>query len=132
MAESHRNTSIRRLAGAIADRIEYIPDAPLSTISEISLGVFLIMAFWSGGSVQAFQRLVNVVARYDADGKLRIVVADADRIPHFYETPPFKGRLHGWGETFWIKDGEILADSGVGLNLDCIEFSTVSLLKMAK
>lgn len=128
MKEFDRTKSIRCRAGSLADRVEFIPDAPLSVIADISQGIFFVMAFWSGGSIQSFQRLVDVVGRLDPGGQLRIVVADTDCIPHFYETPPFQGNLHGWGETYWIKKGRIVAESGRGLNLECIEPNTVALL----
>lgn len=95
------------------------------------LGMLFVMAFWSGPSRQAFGKLLEIVREHDSEGKLRVVVADTDCIPEFYKTPPYKGRFHGWGETFWVKDGVVVSDSGVGLNLDCIKPNTLELLELA-
>jgi len=125
-----RAAIIKRDAGLLAGRVEFLLDAPVSTIDDIALGVFFIMAFWSGGSRQSFARLVHAITTLDPSRALRFVVADTDEIPHFYESPRFKGTLHGWGETFWIKNGQIVSDSGIGLNLECIVPNTTALLQM--
>ena len=132
MDEFDRLTAIRRCAGPLADRIEFIPDAPSSLMDQMSCGIFFVMAFWSGPAVQAFQRLVDVVHRLDSTGRLRVVVADTDDIPHLHNSPPFIDILGGYGETLWIKDGQIIAHSGRGLNLECIEPNTVALLDVCK
>lgn len=119
---------IRRDAGPLADRVEFIPDAPLSVIDETKLGILFVMAFWSGGSRQSFAKLVRTIKKLDPDGRLRFVVVDTDHIPHFYESAQFAGHFHGWGEAFWIKEGVVVSHSGVGLNLDCIEPNTLDLL----
>ena len=82
MADFDRASAIRRDSGSLGDRVEFIRDAPLSTIDDIQLGVFFIMAFWSGGSRQSFARLVDVIQTLDTEHSLRIVVADTDDIPH--------------------------------------------------
>ncbi len=119
---------IRRLAGKLSDRIEFYCDVSPSIVSEIELGVLFVMAFWSGPAMQSFRQLLDTVARLDPEKQLRIVVVDTDRISELQKEPPFQGQLHGAGETFWVRDGQIVADSGLGLNLDCIKPNTIALL----
>jgi hypothetical protein len=87
------------------------------------------MAFWSGPVVQAFAKLTEVLARLDAEG-LELVVADVGGSPGLYELPEFKGRVHGAGETAWVRDGKIVVTSGLRLNPACFEPNTLALLSM--
>jgi hypothetical protein len=110
-----------------ADRIRYVPDADAAAVRSIRRGVLFLMGFWSGPSVQAFATLTEVLARVDAGG-LELVVADVDGSPDLYELPEFKGRVHGAGETAWVRDGKVVATSGLGLNTACFEPNTLDLL----
>ena len=78
--------------------------------------------------VKAFNQLTDVVNRLDPDGTLEFVVIDTDGAQEFYEHPDFKGKLHGAGETAWIKDGVIQCTSGLGYNPNCFEPNTKELL----
>ena len=119
---------IRQRAGQLCDRIEFYCEVPPSIVSEIELGILFVMAFWSGPAMQSFSQLLDTVARLDPGKRLRLVVVDTDTVSELQKVPPFQGRLHGAGETFWIRDGQIVADSGLGLNLDCIKPNTIALL----
>jgi hypothetical protein len=112
-----------------AERIRYVPDADAATVRSIRRGVLFLMAFWSGPAVQAFAKLTEVFARLDAEG-LELVVADVDGSPDLYELPEFKGKVHGAGETAWVRDGLIVATSGLGLNTACFEPNTLALISL--
>jgi hypothetical protein len=43
----------------------------------------------------------------------------------------FVGQVHGAGETAWVRDGKIVATSGLGLNTACFEPNTAALLAMS-
>jgi hypothetical protein len=107
-------------------RIRYVPDADAATVRSLRRGVLFLMAFWSGPSVQAFAKLTEVLARLDAEA-LELVVADVDGSPDLYELPEFKGKVHGAGETAWVRNGEIVATSGLGLNPACFGPNTLAL-----
>jgi hypothetical protein len=113
------------------ERIRYVADADLETVRSIRCGLLYLMAFWSGPSVQAFAKLTEIVGRLSADN-LELVVIDVDGSPDLYEMPEFKGKVHGAGETAWVKDGRIIATSGLGLNIACFEPNTLALLTQAK
>lgn len=113
------------------ERIDYRPDADETIIGEIDRGILFLMAFWSGPSITAFTKLTEVVARLDTEVTLQLVVADVDGSPALYEVPEFLGKVHGAGETAWIRAGRIVATSGLGLNMDCFEPNTLSLLSCA-
>ncbi len=91
------------------ERIRFVPDADEATVRSIRRGVLFLMAFWS------------VSAR---------VVADVDGSPALYELPEFRGKVHGYGETAWVRDGGIVATSGLGMNTACFEQNTRSLPSM--
>lgn len=115
-----------------SSRIQYYAEADPSLIETIQLGVLLVLARWSGTSVQSFQYLTNVISRVDPLERLQIVVVDADGSPGFYEFPAFKGDLHGHGEVAWIKDGVVQCTSGRGFNYSCYEQNTKTLLESAQ
>jgi hypothetical protein len=112
-------------------RVTYLPDADKAIIGSIRRGILFLMAFWSGPSVTAFARLTEIVARLDEGGTLEIVVVDVDGSPALHEVPEFVGKVHGVGETAWVRDGKIVATSGLGLNTACFEPNTAALLVMA-
>jgi hypothetical protein len=121
--------SLARYSRVPVERIRYVPDAVAATVRSIRRGVLFLMAFWSGPSVQAFAKLTEVLTRLHAE-ELELVVAGVDGSPDLYELPEFKGKVHGAGETAWVRAGEIVATSGLGLNTACFEPNTLALLSM--
>src|SRR5262249_41754912 len=107
------------------ERVTYLPDADEAIIGSIRRGILFLMAFWSGPSVTAFARLTEVVARFDIEGVLELVVVDVDGSPNLYELPEFVGKVHGAGETAWVREGKIVATSGLGFNTACFKPNTV-------
>lgn len=112
-----------------AQRIRYVPDAGAEIIQSIDRGVLFLMAFWSGGACRAFAALTEAISRLGADD-LEVVVVDVDGSPELYEVPEFKGKVHGWGETAWIRHGKIVATSGMGLKIECFRPNTDALLRL--
>jgi hypothetical protein len=53
-----------------------------------------------------------------------------DGSPALYQVPEFVGKVHGAGETAWVREGKIVATSGLGLNTACFEPNTAALLAM--
>jgi len=111
-----------------APRLRFLAEADRSVISTMKLGVLFIMAFWSGSSRLAFAELKRVLAELDPTGQLELVVVDADGCPDLYDTPEFLGKLHGAGETAWIKNGKIVCTSGLGYHPECFAENTRPLL----
>jgi hypothetical protein len=111
------------------ERIRYLPDADEKVIKDISRGILFLMAFWSGPSVKVFAQLTEVVAKLDKKGVLELVVVDVDGSPALYEVPEFLGKVHGAGETAWVRNGSVLATSGLGLNVECFTPNTKLLLE---
>jgi hypothetical protein len=87
------------------------------------------MAFWSVPSVKAFASITEVISRLDKAEALQLIVADVDGSPALYEMPEFLGRVHGAGETAWVRNGRIIATSGLGLNVECFVPNTLLLLE---
>lgn len=111
------------------ERIRYYPDADEAIICGIERGILFLMAFWSGPSVISFASITEVVFRLDTSHALQLVVVDLDGSPVFHEIPEFLGRIHGAGETAWVRNGSIIATSGLGLNVKCFVPNTSLLLE---
>jgi hypothetical protein len=111
------------------ERIRYVPDAEAVIIQSIERGVLFLMAFWSGPARRAFAALTEALSRLGASD-LEVVVVDVDGSPELYDVPEFKGKVHGAGETAWIRHGQIIATSGHGLNLECFGPNTDALMKL--
>jgi len=110
------------------ERIQYYAESDTTLIAEIEHGILFIMAFWSGPSVKAFGEITEIINRLDRNATLQFVVIDTDGAQPFYEHPDFVGKMGGWGEIAWIKDGAVQCMSGLGYNPDCFEPNTKALL----
>jgi hypothetical protein len=111
------------------ERIKYVPDADEKIVNDISRGMLFLMAFWSGTSVRGFASLTDVVAKLDQEKALELVVVDVDGSPALYQIPEFLGKVHGNGETAWVRNGSVIATSGLGLNVECFVPNTRLLLE---
>lgn len=111
------------------DRIRYVPNADNQTIRSIRRGVLFLMAFWSGPSVAAFSKLTEMLSRIGMEG-LELVVVDVDGSQELETVPEFKEMIRGAGETAWVRDGEIVSTSGLGLNPTCFQPNTLALLAL--
>jgi hypothetical protein len=49
-------------------------------------------------------------------------------LPDLYDTPEFRGKVGGWGETAWIRGGGIVLTSGHGFHPECFGSNTRALL----
>ena len=111
-----------------AARLRFVAETDRTIIGGIRFGVLFVMAFWSGPSRKAFAELKAVLAKCDPSGRLELVVVDTDGCPDLYDHPEFVGKLHGAGETAWVKDGTIVRTSGLGYHPECFEPFTRQLL----
>ena len=127
----HGLRSLAKYSKLPIERISYFPDADENVIRSIDRGILFLMAFWSGPSVKAFARITEIVSKVDQGQTLQLSVVDVDGSQPLYELPEFLGRIHGAGETAWVRNGAIIATSGLGLNIECFEPNTVALLSMA-
>jgi hypothetical protein len=126
-------TALKTLAGYAkipVERFKYVPDADADTIREIRDGILFLMAFWSGPSVQAFVRLTEVFAQLDTR-RLEFVVVDVDGSMQLSEVPELKGKVTGSGETAWVHRGQIIATSGIGMNIESFKPNTSTLIAIA-
>ena len=113
-----------------AHRLRFLPKSESSVVGTIDFGVLFIMAFWSGSSIRAFEELKRVLAKVDPDGRLELVVVDTDGCSDVYNLPEFLGKIHGSGETAWIKHGKIVSTSGMGFRPERFEPCTLQLLNL--
>lgn len=120
--------SLKNYACMPIERIEYHANAETSLIQQIDFGLLFIMAFWSGSSVLAFKEITGILNRLDSSALLRFVVIDTDGAQPFYTHPEFVGKMGGWGEIAWIKNGVVQYTSGLGYNPECFEANTEALL----
>lgn len=70
----------------------------------IERGIVFVFAAWSGDSVVRFGLLTETLSQLDL-GNLKIHVLDTDKLN--YQGLKQIPVLHGYGETFWIKNYKI-------------------------
>jgi hypothetical protein len=112
------------------NRIRYCPEADETIIGGIDRGILFLMAFWSGPALKAFASITEEVLRFDTSHVLQLVVVDLDGSPALWEMPKFLGQIQGAGETAWVRNGSIVATSGLGLNIDFFDPNTIMLLEL--
>ena len=81
------------------------------------------------GGCDVEAELKRVLAKTDPNGLLELVVVDTDGCLDLYLTPEFLGKMHGSGETAWIKHGVIVFTSGMGYHRELFEEFTPQLLQ---
>jgi len=111
-----------------ADRFGFLPNASREDLSRIDLGVLFIMSFWSGPSRLSFNKLKEVLAQTDPEGKLELLVVSIDDAHELCELPEFSNKVGGYGEAAWIKKGQIVATTEYGFHPELFEPLTRDLL----
>ena len=109
MADFDRTESIRRLTGALFDRVVFDTDLHDHEPRTIACGVIFVHAFWAGSSFQSLAKFCKSIARVDKEHRLLFVVCDIDSIP---ECDPslYQGDFSGGnGDVFWISNGRVAA-----------------------
>ncbi len=95
---------------AIIARYSLLPQSgvkewPSGSLEGIESAILFVLAPWSGPSIAAFGKLTSLLANTPAPPPL--LVCDIDNLPS--ETKKLFGKLRGVGETFWIRDGQVVA-----------------------
>lgn len=122
--------SLAKYSKLPVERIRYVPDADERVVRAITRGVLFQMAFWSGPAVQAFAKLTEVVATLDPEGRIEFVVVDIDGSEALSAVSDFLGGVRGAGETAWVRNGSVVATSGLDLNVECFVPNTRALLEV--
>jgi len=123
--------SLAKYSKLPVERIRYHVTADEGTVRSIDRGVLFLMAFWSVPSVRAFAKLTEVLAALPSDA-LELVVVDVDGSAALDELPELKGQITaGAGQTAWVRNGRIVATSGLRMNVECFKPNTLALLSMA-
>jgi hypothetical protein len=112
-----------------AGRSWYLHKADRSVIQTTHCGILFVMAFWSATSFRSFAHLKQVLSTCDPDGRLEVVVVDADGCPDLYHAPEFLGKLHGNGEAAWINAGRVISTGSIGSDPKAFETFTRHLLQ---
>ena len=121
--------SLAKYSKLPVERIRYVPDAGERVVRAITRGVLFQMAFWSGPAVQAFAKLTEVVAKLDPENRIELVVVDIDGSEALSAVSQFLGGVRGAGETAWVRNGSVVATSGLGLNVECVVPNTRAILE---
>jgi hypothetical protein len=122
--------SLAKYSKLPVERIKYVPDADERVVRAITRGVLFQMAFWSGPAVQAFAKLTEVIAKMDPENRIDLVVVDIDGSEALSAVSEFLGGVRGAGETAWVRNGSVVATSGLGLNIECFVPNAKHLLEL--
>ena len=76
-------------------------------MADVRRGIVIIFAAWSGQAVLGLQRLTRLLSTRAES--LDIVVIDIESMTTQEMNQWFGRDFHGKGETFWIRDGQIVA-----------------------
>ncbi|MFN0252270.1 MAG: hypothetical protein ACKV2T_35675 [Kofleriaceae bacterium] len=107
-------------AGCTGPTFDVVESADATTIADIERGVLFVDASWSVPSMRArgalAERLVNV--------PVELVITDIDRSPELSELPALADKLHGAGESIWVRHGAICF---VCTHADCLDAGLASV-----
>lgn len=117
-----------QLPATVSKRTRYYHSISPSIVESVRLGLLFVMAEWSMPARHAFAVLMNVLAKYDKDGELELVVTSSDDDTGVHAIPEFRGQLTGSGEVAWIANGRIIVTSGHGYRPECYAPNTARLL----
>jgi hypothetical protein len=106
---------------AIIARYSLLPEGavkewPSGSVEDIESAIVFVLALWSGPSIAAFGKLTSLLANTPAPPP--ILVCDIDNLSS--ETTRLFGKLRGVGETFWIRDGQVVASLWDYTSDDCL------------
>jgi hypothetical protein len=112
------------------ERIRYLSDADEAAVRAIKRGVLIQVAFWSSPAIEAFRDLTSVISKIDDSDNIELVVVDTDGARSLFAVSEFLGAIQGAGETVWVRNGEIIATSGLGRpTMSCLMSNTKMLLE---
>jgi uncharacterized protein (TIGR02996 family) len=108
LGRPHSLGRVTRIAAARGPRVRFYAETDPSAIGQINCGILFLMSFWSGPSVMAFHHLGEVLEAVDRNARLDLVVVDIDGCSKkWHQVPEFRN-VGGYGETAWVKDGQIV------------------------
>jgi hypothetical protein len=99
---------VRKYSAIPLDRLQIICNPVDLHLERIRRGVLFIFAAWSGQAVMAWQRLTRLLGSRDFE-PLDLIVMDIECMTTQEMTQILGRTLHGQGETFWIRDGKLVA-----------------------
>jgi hypothetical protein len=107
-------------AACTGPTFDVVDNADATTIADIERGVLFVDASWSLPSMHAR----GALAQRLEDVPVELVIADIDRSPALSELPALVDKLHGAGESIWVRDGAICF---VCTHADCLDDGLASV-----
>ena len=104
--------SISPLVEPIADRVHFLPEPTIDTVSSIRCGVVFVIAFWSGPARSALATFCKTLDRVDVSRAIHVYVVDTDAVPESLANWLQLDAISGMGEIFWICRGNPTARHG--------------------
>src|SRR5262249_5826168 len=89
-------------------RFVVVPSTAQFDVPQIGCGILFFLATWSGPTIVAFAALNRALAAMDLQD-LKLYVASIQFLTREFVAKYFpQVTFGGWGETFWIQNGQIL------------------------
>jgi hypothetical protein len=99
---------VRKYSAIPLERLQIISNTVDLHLERVRRGVLFVFAAWSGQAVLALQRLTRLLGSRDFE-LLDLIVIDIECMTAQEMTQIFGRTLHGDGETFWIREGKLVA-----------------------
>ena len=98
---------VRKYSVVPFERVQLIQDIADFQLSLVHQGIAIIFAAGNGQAVMALQRLTRFLAARDPS--IDFIVIDIESMTTQEMNQWFGRELYGKGETFWIREGQIVA-----------------------
>lgn len=131
---SFRESMEKQFSGVPQESFSVLGETTQFSIRSLPLAIVFIHARWSASSIRAIRALARALAELDLRN-LSLVVIDTDGVDERFfkelQVDPSRSPINGHGETFWIRDGRIIArlEKYDASDLPTIREKTLALLR---
>ncbi len=105
MNKSFQDTVLASSGSLDLDRIIF-PKFDAFKIESIDIGILFIFAVWSPPSQFAWTRLSAFASK--SEFNFPVYVLNTDELTDSFIDNQLKERPHGYGETYWVKNGNVI------------------------
>jgi len=106
--EASVRSALESVAAFDLGRLEFHADFDQAMFNKIDVGVVFVHLTASPSSRAALLQLGRVLAEFDADFRIKVIVLDSSMLHPIFRNESIGSHLGGWGEVFWVRSGRLL------------------------